>query len=447
VNRTAEEIEKRVAKRDRRWLNRFFSTSHPADIAILLDRADDPDKAWLFSLLSREKAADVLVEVGEETARKILRGIELKRLSGIVGELESGEAADIIGELPLAKREKVLRRVNPEQRAEIKQLLRYGEETAGGIMATEYVAVNDQVTADEAIEQIRAQADEVEEIYNVYVLDKNGRLVGHLPLKKLFLSGGKTKVSKIMDPEVVRITTDMDQEDVANIFSKYDLVAVPVVDKRGKLVGRITVDDVLDVMEEEFTEDMYKMAGSDSEELLKASPFKVAKIRLPWLITCLFGGMISAGVIGFFSGTLQQVIALAAFIPVIMDMGGNIGTQSSTITVRGIATGHIDLSHIKRLLLREIRIGALMGVICGAIVGLLAALRYAEYILALVVGTAMFSAITVAATIGMLVPLTFNRLKVDPAVAAGPFITTITDITGLGIYFLLATLMLGWLTS
>jgi len=445
VNR-AEEIEKRISKRDKRWLTRFFSRSHPADIAIILDRADDPDKAWLFSLLGKEQDPDVLAEVEEETARRILEELDAKRLSRIVAELESDEAADIIGGLPPAKREEIFQRVSPQQRTELRQLLRYGEETAGGIMATEYVAVGDEVTADEAIEQIRAQADEVEEIYNVYVMDKNGRLVGHLPLKKLFLCEGNTKVSKVMDPEVVKVTTDMDQEEVANIFSKYDFVAVPVVDKRGQLVGRITVDDVLDVMEEEFTEDMYKMAGSDDEELLRSSPVRVARIRLPWLIICLFGGMISAGVIGLFSGTLQQVIALAAFIPVIMDMGGNIGTQSSTITVRGIATGHIDLSQARRLLLREIRIGALMGLACGTIVGLLAALSYAEYTLALVVGAAMFSAITVAATIGMLVPLIFSYLKVDPAVAAGPFITTITDIVGLGIYFLLATLMLDWLT-
>lgn len=442
-----EEIEKKIAKRDKRWLAKFFSRSHPADIATILDRADDSDKAYLFSLLSKEQAPDVLAEVEEETARGILEALDIKRLSGIVAELESDEAVDVIGALPPAKREEVLRKISPEQRRELKQLLRYGEETAGGIMATEYVAVSDEVTADEAIGQIRAQADEVEEVYNVYVLDKGDKLVGHLPLKKLLLSGGKTKVSQIMDPEVVKITTDMDQEEVANIFSKYDLVSVPVVDKAGKLVGRITVDDVLNVIEEEFTEDMYKMAGSDGEELLKGSPFKVARIRLPWLFICLLGEMISAGVIGYFSGTLKQVIALAAFIPVIMAMGGNIGIQSSTITVRGIATGHIDLSHRRRLLLREIGIGALMGITCGAIVGLLAALSYAEYTLALVVGTAMFSAITVSATIGMFIPLVFRHLKIDPAVAAGPFITTINDIVGLGIYFLLATLMLGWLTS
>ncbi len=441
-----EEIEKRIAQRDKKWLNKFFSHSHPADIATLLDRADDDDKAWLFSLLSSERAADVLAEVQEETARRILKELDAKRLSGIVTELESDEATDIVGELSPAKRERVLRRIKPEQRAELRQLLKYGEETAGGIMATEYVAVNDQVTADEAIEQIRAQADEVEDIYNVYVLDKNGKLVGHLPLKKLFLSSGKTKVSKIMDPEVVKITTDMDQEEVANIFSKYDLVAVPVVDKRGKLVGRITVDDVLDVMEEEFTEDMYKMAGSDGEELLTSSPFKVARIRLPWLFICLFGEMISAGVIGYFSGTLRQVIALAAFIPVIMAMGGNIGIQSITITVRGIATGRIDLSQRGKLLLREIGIGALMGTACGLLVGFLAVLRYAEFTLALIVGTAMFSAITVSATFGVFIPLAFKYLRIDPAVSAGPFITTVNDIVGLGIYFLLATLMLRWLT-
>jgi len=397
--------------------------------------------------LSKEQAPDVLAEVEEETARRILEALDTKRLSGIVAELESDEAVDVIGELPPAKREEVLRKISPEQRRELKQLLRYGEETAGGIMATEYVAVSDEVTADEAIGQIRAQADEVEEVYNVYVLDKGDKLVGHLPLKKLLLSGGKTKVSQIMDPEVVKITTDMDQEEVASIFSKYDLVSVPVVDKVGKLVGRITVDDVLNVIEEEFTEDMYKMAGSDGEELLKGSPFKVARIRLPWLFICLLGEMISAGVIGYFSGTLKQVIALAVFIPVIMAMGGNIGIQSSTITVRGIATGHIDLSHRRRLLLREIGIGTLMGITCGAIVGLLAALSYAEYTLALVVGTSMFSAITVSATIGMFIPLVFRYLKIDPAVAAGPFITTINDIVGLGIYFLLATLMLSRLTS
>jgi magnesium transporter len=415
---------------------------HPVEIAEMIDQLPEDKKRYLFHLLDADRAADVLQEVSDLSRDQLLETIETPRLAKIVDQTASDDAADIVGELPVEKAEEVLDQIAPERATELRQLLRYDEESAGGIMSKQYVSVPQDATVQEAIERIRASLDEVEFVYFLYVTDQRGALVGFVSLAQLVLSRSDQKVSEVMEGEVVSVPTDMDQEEVAALVEKYDLAAVPVVDRTGRLVGRITVDDVVDVIVDEASEDITKMAGTTDEEIRHDSALRIASIRLPWIVISLLGGILSGTIISHFRGTLGELLALAFFIPVITAMGGNIGIQSSAIVVRGLATGEVGLFDIARRLLREMRIGLLMGVMCGGIVGLVAFAWQGEAILGIIVGSAMLSAITVAATMGALVPLVFKKLNIDPAIATGPFVTMSNDIVGLFIYFGLAFMLL-----
>jgi magnesium transporter len=419
---------------------------HPVEIAEMLDHLPEDKKRFLFHLLNSEMAADVLQEVSDLSRDQLLGSIEIPRLAKIVHETASDDAADIIGELPTEQAEEVLDQISPDRASELRQLLRYDEESAGGIMSKQYVSVPQDATVQEAIERIRASLEEVEFVYFLYVTDERGVLVGFVSLAQLVLSRSDQKVSEVMEGDVVSVPTDMDQEEVAALVEKYDLAAVPVVDRTGRLVGRITIDDVVDVIVDEASEDISKMAGTTDEEIRHDSALRIASIRLPWIVISLLGGILSGTIISHFRNTLGSLLALAFFIPVITAMGGNIGIQSSAIVVRGLATGEVGLFDIARRLLREVRIGLLMGLMCGGIVGLVAFVWQGEAILGVIVGSAMLSAITVAAAMGALVPLVFKKINIDPAIATGPFVTMSNDIVGLFIYFGLAFMLLKLLT-
>jgi magnesium transporter len=419
---------------------------HPVEIAEMLDHLPEEKKRYLFELLHPEMAADVLQEVSDLSRNQLLEGIQVPRLGEIIDQTASDDAADIIGELPPELAEKVLDQIPPERAGELRQLLRYDEESAGGIMSKQYVSVPQDATVQEAIERIRASHKEAEFVYYLYATDRRGVLVGFVPLAQLVLSRPDQKVSEVMEGEVVSVPTDMDQEEVAALVEKYDLAAVPVVDRAGRLVGRITIDDVVDVIVDEASEDISKMAGTTDEEIGHDSALRIASIRLPWIVISLIGGILSGTIISHFRGTLGSLLALAFFIPVITAMGGNIGIQSSAIVVRGLATGEVGLFDIARRLLREVRIGLLMGLMCGGIVGLVAFVWQGEAILGVIVGSDILSAITVAAAMGALVPLVFKKINIDPAIATGPFVTMSNDIVGLFIYFGLAFMLLKLLT-
>lgn len=444
MDELADDIQDLIGQNAKGHIINLLTDLHPADIADLLDTLPEKDRRFLFGLLDKEVASDVILEVQDVSRESLLDRLDQQRLSEIVDEMDSDDATDIVSELPTEVAEVVLDSIDKQDSDEVKELLKYPEESAGGIMALEFVAVQQDATVGEAIEQIRKAAEEIKEIYNVYVTDERGVLTGVLPLRQLIISPPDTKISQIMETDVASVTTDMDQEEVANIVSKYDLLAVPVVDRGGNLVGRITIDDIVDVMEDEVSEDFSKMAGTDDEEIGETSALKVAGWRLPWIITSLCGGILSGTIISHFKETLGPLLALAFFIPVITAMGGNIGLQSSSMTVRGLATGEIDTHHLRRRLWRELRIGVLMGAICGGAVGTVAYIWLRNGLLGIIVGGAMFCAVTVAASLGILVPVFFDRLEVDPALASGPFVTMSNDITGLVIYFGLAALLLKW---
>ena len=442
LEKLVAELAALIEKDESRSALALVEDRHPVEIAEMLDHLPEEKKRYLFQLLNTEMAADVLQEVSDLSRDQLLETIEISRLADIVHETASDDAADIVGELPAEQAEEVLDQILPERASELRQLLRYDEESAGGIMSKQYVSVPQDATVQEAIERIRASLDDVEFVHFLYVTDRRGALAGFVSLAQLVLSRSDQKVSAVMESDVASVPTDMDQEEVAALVEKYDLAAVPVVDRAGRLVGRITVDDIVDVIVDEASEDISKMAGTTDEEIRHDSALRIASIRLPWIAISLLGGILSGTIIGHFRSTLGSLLALAFFIPVITAMGGNIGIQSSAIVVRGLATGEIGLFDIARRLLRELRIGLLMGVMCGGIVGLVAFVWQGNALLGVIVGSAMLSAITVAATMGALVPLVFKKFNIDPAIATGPFVTMSNDIVGLFIYFGLAFMLL-----
>ena len=431
------ELRKYLAAGDKSALRAFLQKLHPADIAPKFRYLEFEEKQMVLSLLSFEDAGSLLYELDPGERQEILSSLQPELLSQIVEAIPSDEGADILSEVPEEKAEKALELMEEDEAEDVEELMKYAPETAGGIMTPDVFSFRGETTVDEAIQAVR-EAENVEMLSYLYIVDADDCLMGAVSLQELIIAKGNSQLKEIMNSEVISANTDVDQEEVAKLFRKYDLRTLPIVDKSGKLVGRVTVDDVIDVIEEEATEDIYKMVGADDEELSKRSVVNVIKLRLPWLLTSLIGGVILATIIKRFNMTLENAIALAFFIPVIMGMGGNVGMQSSTIVVRGIATGRVELAHIWSVLFKEIRTGFLMGLICGVVVGVVADILQGEIMLGVVVASSMFIAITVAATIGVIMPLLFKALKIDPAIASGPFVTTANDITGLLIYLSLA---------
>ncbi|HKK01968.1 MAG TPA: magnesium transporter [Desulfuromonadales bacterium] len=424
-------------------LIKVLSKSHPADIAHLFRYLELKEQRILFNLIEDPAAAAyVLSELDHNGSAQLLTQIDKETISEILHEMPYDDAVEIIRLLPEEKAEEILEGMQAEDSEEITQLLTYPHDTAGGIMSTEFFALREEQTAREAIAALQ-QAEDVEMVFYIYVTDDRRHLVGVLSLRQLLLVPPETPLKKIMTGEVISVRTDTDQEEVAQQVARYNLLAVPVVDNGNRLVGLITVDDVIDVLRQEATEDIYKMAGAHEEELLYGDkPFKIARLRLPWLVTNLFGGVVTGYLMWLFKATLKEVIALITFIPVITGMGGNVGGQSATIVVRGFATGRIDFSILRKVFFREMRVGFIMGIVCGAVIGLVALAWHHNPYLGLVVGIAMVTAMTVATSMGVAAPSFFKKIGIDPAIASSPFVQTANDITGILIYFGTATFFL-----
>ncbi|MCK5513964.1 MAG: magnesium transporter, partial [Deltaproteobacteria bacterium] len=425
---------------------KLISKFHPADIADLIDALDEDKKKKLFGLLQVETASDVIMEIDEISRELIMEDISQDKLTQIVDDMESDDATDLISELPEEQAQQILREIDREDSEEVQELLKYDKETAGGIMQLELVSVPESVTVKDAIEQIRSSAGEVEDLHNVFIVNGGKKLVGVLPLRKLILASPDGLVKSIMDSATINVTPEVDQEEVADIFRKYDIVSLPVIDHEGTLLGRILVDDVVDVIEKEDSEDIMKMAGIPEEELIYGSHvFEISRARLPWLITNLFGGLLTGYLMWLFRITLHEVLALITFIPVITAMGGNVGIQSSSIMIRGFAVGRVDFNNLRRILFKEMKIGLIMGIACGIVAGCAAMLWHKDPLLGPIVALAMVTAITTAASMGTLIPAFFKKMNIDPAIAAGPFVTTANDIVGILIYLGIATFFLKFL--
>ncbi|MBW2709337.1 MAG: magnesium transporter [Deltaproteobacteria bacterium] len=423
-------------------LKNLIAEMRPADVADLIEHLAANERIAIFQLLEPEGAGDVLVEIEPPVQERILKDLDNQAISDIVTEMDSDDAADLVGDLPADRAKEVIDSVDDHVSEELEKLLPFPDDTAGGLMALEFVSVKADATVGDAIKTVREEGKEIENLYYIWVTDDFQRLVGVISLKDLVLEPEDRKVSDIMDPDVISVGVDIDQEEVANIVRRYDLVNIPVVDDHFRLVGRITHDDIIDVIEEEIDEDMSLMAGVIDQEITEESTLKISRARLPWLIAALFGGVLAAVVIHQFEASLKAMIALSFFFPVVMAMGGNTGTQAATVVVRGLATGDIGLVNIGKRLWMELRVALINGIICGGILGLIVGFWVGDYRLGLIVYTALFLIIIISGVIGAAVPLALKRLDVDPALAAGPFVTTSNDILSLLIYLGLVTLFL-----
>jgi magnesium transporter len=412
----------------------------PADLAEVLTALDEKERVSAVQALPPELSSQALAEMPEEAhAGETLAALDPDLAAEIVEELDDDDAADILGELDPTRQEQILSAV--EDRTEVDQLLRYDEETAGGRMTTHMVTVPDTATAGQALEEIRRQAEEVEDFYQVFVVDANRRLVGTLPFKDLVISKPDRPVREFMTEADIFVTPELDQEEVARLMARYNLPSVPVVNDQGQLLGRVTFDDVIDVVEAETTEDLLQFGGVPADEDLAAGWQTAVRSRLPWLSINLLTAFMAGGVVFLFQHTIQRTLALAVWMPVIAGMGGNAGTQALAVTVRRLALGLIPVNVFTRVVGKEILVGTINGMVMGLAVGSVAALIGEGARLGLVVFLAMMGNLMVAGFAGAFIPLLLERMGIDPAVASSIFVTTFTDVCG----FLLLLGLAGWL--
>ena len=423
-------------------LKDFINDMRPADLADLIEHLNPEERLFIIRLLEPEGAGDVLVEIEPPVQERILSDLDNEAISEIVEELDSDDAADLVGDLPSERAKEIIKNLGDEASEELGKLLPYEEDTAGGIMALEFVAINNEATVNEAIESIREKSEEVENLYYLWVVDDFRRLVGLISLKDLLLASHDQKISSLMNPEVISVFANTDQEEVAHLVKQYDLVSIPVVDEQYRLVGRITHDDIIDVIEDEVDEDITMMAGVLHQEIAEESSIKISRARLPWLIAGLLGGILAAFVIEQFEVSLKKILALSFFFPVIMAMGGNTGIQAATVAVRGLATGDISLVHVGRRLWVEMKVALVNGLICGILLGLIVGFWLSDYRLGAIVALSLVLIVLNSGFIGAAVPLALKRMNIDPAIATGPFVTTSNDILSLLIYLGLVTLFL-----
>ncbi len=442
-NEILPDIEQLIEDKNHGALLNILIDLHPADIEEILNHLKKDQRKYLFDLLPTELASEVLSELDTPIVDQVLEDKNDDEISTLVDKMESDDAADVISELDEEMAARVLDKMAAEEAEDVKQLLHHEEDTAGGIMAVEFLAMPQSATVNETIEKIREIRDEIEDLYNVWVVDEDEKLLGSVTLTDLVLAGGDTKLQDIMDDELRYVQVNMDQEAVANYFRKYDLVSAPVVDENMRLVGRITIDDIVDVMEEEGSEDLAYMAGAPDEEIMEDSTFVLSRARIPWLLVAFFGEIVSAFILNGFEATLQQKVISAFFIPIVMAMGGSTGQQSSVIVVRGLATGDIHLGDTKRRLFKEFRISLFTSLFFSVL--LFGVVYFWDGpVFASILAFSMFLVINNAAIVGALIPLTFKRFKIDPALAAAPFISTSNDIIGLLIYLSITTLSLSY---
>ena len=437
-----ESIKTRLDEADFSALFQELKSIHPADLADLINQLPENNKLALINLFGSELQSDIVAELEEDERENLLDALSPQEIAEkVVNHMESDDAADLIAELPEKKKEEVIKALSDEDQAiDILDLLNYPQDTAGALMAKELIKVNVKWTIDQCVVALRKQAEEVEKIHTVYAIDDQGKLIGRITLKHLLLSPAQTLAKKIVDRDIRTVLASADETEVIQKMEKYDMVVLPVVDELNRLLGRITIDDVVDVMKEEAEKD-YQMASGISENVeYSDSIYQMTKARFPWLLIGLAGGVAGAKVIGVF-GVIEKTPILAYFMPLIAAMGGNVGVQSSAIVVQSIANNSLQGSVLSKLS-KELGVGLLNGVLCGFILLLYNLIFSSDLSLSLAVSTSLFFVIIVAAILGTWIPLVLNHFKIDPALATGPFITTANDVVGLLLYFTISSLFI-----
>ena len=445
INILRDTYRRLLRRQARTNLIKLTSKTHPADLATVFRYFSDEEQIEIFSLMNEnEHTAEFLSELDDALVNDLLSNETLERIAAIIKRAPTNDQSGILNALGQEKAQAVLELLELEEQEEIAEIMGYPEDSAGALMNTEVFTLHEGITAGDAIKTLQDQ-EEAEMVFYLYITDDDDRLVGVISLRTLTTTPSTTTLKDIMIKNVHSIRPETDQEDVARIVAQYNFLAVPVIDPDSHLLGIVTVDDVVDVIREEATEDFLQMAGAgkDREILLKSS-WENAKTRLPWLFASWIGGIIAASLIGIFENMLENIIALAAFIPVILGMGGNIATQSSTIIVRVMATGRVNIGGEIKLIIKEMKVGLLLGILYGILLGIFANILFSDApgSLGIVVGLSICISMIVAATVGTVIPLILRKLDIDPAVATGPFVTTIIDILGVLFYFLIAGLFL-----
>ncbi len=423
-------------------ITKLISKTHPADMAVLYRYFTDVEQKSLFDIIVElEQVSDFLIELDESIILKLIGEDPPEKIAKLFQKLGTNNQADILELFSEEKAQSVLDLLNTEKQEEVEEIMSYPEDSAGSIMTTDVFTLHENTLAHEAINELQKQ-EKSEMVFYLYVTDDDKRLTGVISLRDLVITPPETTLTDIMTKTVVSVRPETDQEEAAKIVARYNYLAIPVIDKDDAMLGIVTVDDVVDVIREEATEDFLQMAGAgkDREILLKSS-WENAKSRLPWLFASWIGGIFAVAIIGNFEHMLESTIALAAFIPVIIGMGGNIGTQSSTIVVRGIATGRVEEGGELKLLFKELRVGLILGTIYGVLLGGFTLLPFVETVpyLGLIVGLSICSSMLIASCVGTIVPLMLKKIDIDPAVATGPFVTTSIDILGVTLYFVIAS--------
>lgn len=442
-----DHLKELVEKENSKEVVALMDELHPADIAEVMDDLSMEEAKYIYMLLDGEKASDVLVEIPENDRNRFLKELPPEFIANkFIEYMDSDDAADIVAALDEERKKEVLNEIeDDEQAGDIVDLLEYEEDSAGGIMAKELVVVNENWTVATCLKEISRQAEEVDEIYYIYVVDNGDKLKGVLSLKKLILNNTNTKISNIYNSDVRMVNTNTRQEEVAEIMDKYDLVAIPVIDEIGRLKGRITFDDVIDIVREEAEKDYQLVSGITGDVEPGDKVWEVLRARFPWLLIGLLGGIMGALVLGTHEEALSSVTELAFFIPLIAAMAGNVGVQSSSIVVQSIASGVKDIESTSKKLVKEVSVALLTASIFAVLIFIYNYLTQGNINLTFSVSISLFIVIIFASFFGTVIPLILHRLKIDPALATGPFITTMNDICGLLIYLMIGKMFFEFL--
>jgi magnesium transporter len=438
-----EEIREAIALGNTAFVDQRVIHLHPADIAEIIDELDLEEAKFIFRHLDEEHQADVLLELEDDVRDRFIQSLSAKQLASQLENLDSDDAADLLGELSIKRQMEIIAEMDEEDAASIVDLLNYDEDSAGGLMQKEFIKAKLEWPVNRCVVELRRQAEEVEKVFTIYVVDKEDRLVGVLSLKSLLFASPKTLIKDLyQEGNIISVTTNTPGEEVARIMDKYDLVSIPVVDLQKRLVGRITIDDIVDVIREEADKDFQMASGLSENVEATASVWRLSRARLPWLFIGMFGGILGAQVIGSFEIQIGKIPALAFFIPLVAAMGGNVGVQSSAVVVQSLANGTNQFSSILSRVRKEALLGLLNGLICATVI-FLVTWTLETPLLGVTVSLALFTVIVFAAILGTLIPLVLNKYGIDPAVATGPFITTMNDVVGLFIYFSMGMLVFG----
>jgi magnesium transporter len=437
-----EDLRLKIEAMDLPWIKDRVIELHYADIAEILDKLSSEEAKFIYFLLDEEVQADVLMELEEEVRDKFLASLSSKEIADQLENLDSDDAADILGELSEEQIQEVISQMEDDEAAEdIVDLLNYDEDTAGGLMQKEFIQAKLDWPVDRCLVELRRQAEDVEKVYTIYVVDDLNKLVGVLSLKRLLFASPKTKIIDLYQGKnIISVKTSDDSEQVAKVMEKYGLVSVPVVDLQNKLVGRITLDDVVDIIKEEADKDFQLASGISEKVESNASVWRMSRARLPWLLIGLLGGILGAQVISGFEGSIAKIPALAFFIPLITAMGGNVGVQSSAIVVQSLAKGNNQFGSILSKLSKEAWVALLNGILLASLIYGIASV-FENATLGIIVSISLFIVMFFAAIFGTVIPLILDKYNIDPALATGPFVTTLNDVTGLFIYFTVGMLL------